>query len=263
MQISLILFPVLAFSVSILHGQSIEVLQKYNAPAANQAVAVDANYFYAISNNMIEKYAISTGKLIRNWQDSTGVFKHLNSGVIKDDKLYCAHSNFPDIPMASSIEIFDPGSLEPVESHSFGLDIGSATWIDWYDGHWYVAFAHYNRFKEDNGMDNRWTQLVKFSPDWHRLEGWLLPGDLIERFDGMSNSGGYITSEGKIYLTGHDDMEVYVLEFPDHGYTLQWTNSLESPFEGQGIAADPENRDIIYGINRSQKMVIKGKVIVE
>lgn len=260
MHISSILIPVIAFSVSILYGQSIKVLQTYNAPAANQAVAVDENYFYAISNTTIEKYDKSTGELIHSWQDSTGIFEHLNSGVIKDGKLYCAHSNFPNIPMASSIEIFDPGSLEPVESHSFGVDIGSATWIDWYDGHWYVAFAHYDRFRDENGKDNRWTQLVKFSPDWHRLEGWLLPADLLERFDGMSNSGGYITSEGKIYLTGHDYKEVYVLEFPDHGYTLRWTNSLESPFEGQGIAADPVNPGIIYGIIRSQKWVIKGKV---
>ena len=241
-------------------GQSLTALRSFQAPAAQQAVAVDDSFFYAIGNRVIEKYEKENGNLVRRWEDRTGVFKHLNSGVVIDGKLYCAHSNFPNIPMASSIEIFDTQTLQPVESHSFGIDIGSATWIDWYKGHWYVAFAHYNRFKDQIGKDNRWTQIVRFSPDWHRQAAWILPDELIDRFGSMSNSGGFIMQEGKIYLTGHDFKEIYEMEFPANGYALIWKRTLPAPFEGQGIAADPGDAEIIYGISRSQKTVIEARI---
>jgi len=251
---------ILIFWFSNLSGQTITQIHEFHAPAAHQAVAVDHQYFYAIGNRIIEKYDKQTGEFFLQWRDSSGIFKHLNSGVIIDGKLYCAHSNFPDIPMASSIEIFDPVSLKPIDSHSFGIDIGSATWIDRYAGYWYVAFAHYNRFKDHTGTDNRWTQLVKFSDQWEKLASWILPSDLLERFDDMSNSGGFIDGSGKIYITGHDYKEVYILEFPPHGYALQWIDTLQAPFEGQGIAADPGQEGIIFGIQRSSKKVVAGKI---
>lgn len=260
MCIRLITFAFILYTTTSLSSQAIDSLDEFTSSAARQAVAVDNRYVYVIANKTIEKHEKSTGKLIQSWQDTTGVFQHLNSGIVKDGYLYCAHSNFPEIPMASSIEIFDCNSLEPVGSHSFGVNIGSATWIDWHDGHWYVAFAQYNRFKELTGRDNRWTQIIKYTSDWQRVSGWILPPDLIQRFDSMSNSGGYITEEGKIYLTGHDFKEVYVLEFPDHGFTLRWIRTLKAPFEGQGIAVDPGNPSILYGIQRSQQKVVKGKI---
>ena len=59
---------------------------------------------------------------------------HLDSGVIVDGKLYCAHSNYPGIPMTSSIEVWDPSTLEHIESHSFGIFRGSCTWVDQLQG---------------------------------------------------------------------------------------------------------------------------------
>src|SRR5690606_6073325 len=137
--------------------------------------------------------------------------------------------------------------------------IGSATWIDFYDGHWYVAFAHYDRFKNENGKDNTWTQLVQFTPDWQRKEGWILPMELIEELGGMSNSGGFISKDGKIFLTGHDFEKVYLLEFPSNGYQLKWTNTFSAPFEGQGIAVDPSDPTIVYGIARSKQLIYKAR----
>lgn len=243
-------------------SQTIDSIGEFSSRAARQAVAVDVGYIYAISNTTIEKMDKITGKPVQSWQDTTNHFQHLNSGVILDGLLYCAHSNYPDIPMVSSIEVFDPETLKPVESHSLGIDIGSATWIDWFEGHWYVAFAHYDRFKDLTGTDNRWTQLVKYSEKWERRGGWILPPELLNRFDRMSNSGGFITSAGQIYVTGHDFKEVYVLEFPPHGYTLKWTKTFPAPFEGQGIAIDPDDPTIIFGIQRSQKKVIRGRLSI-
>lgn len=243
-----------------LTAQMMDSVGVIKAPAAHQAVASDSGYVYAISNTTIEKYDKERGVLVRKWEDTTGIFKHLNSGVVLDGKLYCAHSNFPDIPMASSIEIFDAEDLRPIGSHSFGIDIGSATWLDWYDGHWYVGFAHYYRYREETGKDNAWTQIVKYSPDWERLGGWILPADLLDRFGRMSNSGGIITPEGKIYLTGHDFKELYEMAFPEHGYSLQWIGTIPAPFEGQGISADPGDPSVFYGISRSRREIIKGRL---
>ena len=75
----------------------------------------------------------------------------------------------------------------------------------------------------------------------------------------MSNSGGYITEGGDIIITGHDHKELYRLAFPKMGYTLQWIETWPAPFEGQGIAVDPEDKSVIYGISRSQKKVVKAK----
>ena len=59
--------------------------------------------------------------------------------------------------MVSSIEVFETATLEHVESHSFGIFGGSATWVDRADGHWWVAFAHYAGFgglpDQGTGMD--------------------------------------------------------------------------------------------------------------
>src|SRR5699024_554558 len=126
----------------------VDSLLSFSASAARQAVAVDNEYFYAIDNRTIEKYDKSSGQLVQVWTDTSGFIQHLNSGVIYDGKLYCAHSNYPKLPMKSSIEIFDVRNLEHIGSHSFGIDVGSATWLDIYEGHWYVAFAHYERFEK-------------------------------------------------------------------------------------------------------------------
>jgi len=240
-------------------AQQLDSIKAFDAPAARQAVAVSDNFLFAIDNTTIEQYDKITGEKRHTWKDDSGLLKHLNSGLVWNNKLYCAHSNFPETPMASSIEVFDPATLEPIESYSLGIDIGSATWIDRYEGHWYIAFAHYSANGQEPGKDNRWTQLVKFTDDWQRVGGWIFPKAVFEKFGNMSNSGGYITDGGDIIITGHDHKELYQLAFPKLGYTLQWVDTWPAPFEGQGIAVDPEDKQVVYGISRSQKKIVKAK----
>ena len=211
-------------------------------------------------NTDIVKYTKKQGEQVAVWQDTTGLVHHLNSGIILNGKLYCTLSNYPQAPMASSIEIFDPETLQHTGSHSFGIEIGSATWIDRYDGYWYVAFAHYTGRGSETPKDNRWTQLVKYTADWQRVGAWIFPPELIKRFGDRSNSGGFITDEGSLYITGHDNPEVYQLDFPKMGYTLQWTDTFTAPIEGQGIASDPEDPHSVYWISRQHNQVIKLKI---
>ena len=247
-------------SVSV-SSQQLDSLQAFDAPAARQAVAVSDKHLFAIGNTTIEQYDKTTGEKRLSWKDDSGLLKHLNSGLVWEGKLYCAHSNFPEMPMASSIEVFDPETLAHLESYSLGIDIGTATWLDRYQGHWYVAFAHYSKGAgQEPGKDNSWSQLVKFTDDWQRMGAWIYPKELLERFSGMSNSGGYITEAGDIIITGHDHKELYLLTFPPMGYTLQWLETWSAPFEGQGIAVDSEDASIIYGISRSQRKIVKAKL---
>jgi len=251
------LMPVASFS------QKVEFVKSFSVDNVTQAVAVDESFFYVINNREIIKFDKSMGKQVGIWKDDSGNIKHLNSGVIINDKLYCANSNFPETPMASSIEVFDPVNLQPIESHSIGIDIGSATWIDWHKGFWYVVFVHYNVDSTSGGggepgKSNQWSQLVKYSPDWNRVGGWIFPKDLILKFGTYSNSGGFITSNGDIYATGHDNKELYLLRLPEQGYTLDWITTLPAPFEGQGIAQDPTDSELFYGISRAKSQVIVG-----
>src|SRR5690606_5791423 len=106
-----------------LAAQQLDSLQAFDAPVARQAVAVSDKHLFAIDNITIEQYDKTTGEKRLSWKDDSGLLKHLNSGLVWEGKLYCAHSNFPEIPMASSIEVFDPETLAHLESHSLGIDI--------------------------------------------------------------------------------------------------------------------------------------------
>src|SRR5688500_10982329 len=125
-------------------GQQAKEVRRFEVSQAKQAVAVDKDYFYVINNSSISKHRKNDGKLMASWDGTQeGMLTHLNSGMVIEGKLYCAHSNYPEEPMASSVEVFDTQTLEHIDNHSFGIMTGSATWIDHYQGYWWIGFAHY------------------------------------------------------------------------------------------------------------------------
>jgi outer membrane protein assembly factor BamB len=233
------------------------IIRTYDVPQSRQGVSVDSLHFYVINNSSITKHQKSDGKLVDTWEDEDSLLHHLNSGTIIDGKLFVVNSNYPDFPMASSIEIFDPGTLKHIDNHSFGILNGSATWLDDYDGYMFVAFAHYTGRGSEPGKTNAWTRLVKFDRQWRQIESWIFPQGLITRFESKSSSGGVILQEGKILCTGHDNFEVYLLEFPKKGYTLNWIATLPVGSYGQGIAFEIEgNSELIYGIIKKENKVV-------
>lgn len=240
-------------------AQSFEIEHEYLVPEARQGVAVDKTHFYVVNNSSIIKYTRDKAEEVSEWSDETGTIKHFNSGIILDNKLYCANSNYPESPMASSIEVFDSITLEHIESISLGIYIGSATWLDFYKGFWYIAFAHYTGRGSTEEKTNHWTQLVKFTQDWKREEAWVFPKELLTKFGTRSNSGGIITNSGSIYATGHDNKELYKLEFPALGPTLNWVGTYKIPFEGQGIALGSITNKYLtlFGIVKKENKVIE------
>ncbi|WPP51303.1 hypothetical protein [Catalinimonas niigatensis] len=241
-------------------SQETELIRQYAAPNASQAVAVDNDHFYAIGNQAISKHQKTDGKMIAEWKESEGIIKHLNNGAVIDGLLYCANSNYPESPMASSIEVFDTKTMTHVDSHSLGILIGSATWIDRYDDAWWIGFAHYSNHASSEGKDNRWTTVVKFDDKWQRSEGWIFPKDLVEQFSPSSNSGAVWGKDGKLYCTGHDAQKLYVMQLPDRGYTLEHIETIKIPFEGQGIAWDTADEKVMYGISRKNRQVLVVKL---
>lgn len=235
----------------------VEAVVSFPAAEARQAVAVDAGSFYAINSRSIARYDRKTGARIAAWTEAKdGPIIHLDSGVVVDGKLYTAHSNYPEWPMTSSVEIWDAATLKHVGTHSFGIDRGSLTWIDYRDGTWWGGFANYNRVFDRSPMayGNKYnTQIVRFDADWRVAEAWVLPPELLEKFGDMSNSGGSWGPDGRLWITGHDEPEVYALALPEAGSVLRWVGTAPLDIAGQGVAWDRTQQGVIWGVVRDKE----------
>ena len=248
----LIALPALAQS-----GPRAEEIRRVHAPEASQGVAVDERYLYAIDNRAIGKYDKRTGQPLARWEcERDKPLIHLNSGVVHDGVLWCAHSNFPGVPMTSSIETWDTETLQPASTYSFGIYGGSATWVDLYQDRRFVNFTHYKTDADEAGRDPRWTTLIEFDVDWLRRGAWVYPAEIVSELGSYSISGGVFTPDGKLYCTGHDNAEVYVFTFPKQGSTLVHEDTIPMPMHGQGIALDPSDPNLLYGIDRPQRQIV-------
>ena len=234
---------------------SLEQVGEFVVPEANQGVGVDDNYFYAVDNQTIGKYEKKTGKLVKRWQGpKEGPILHLDSAMLKDGKIYAAHSNYPEWPMTSSLEIFDAATMKHVGTHSFGIQWGSLTWVDWKDGYWWMGFANYDRLLGPNKTPyghKANTLVVKLDPQFKLVESFTLPKALLDKFEDMSNSGGSFGPDGFLYLSGHDPAEIYKVRPPKAGTVLEVVETLPMNIRGQGIAWDRSDKGVIYGIIRA------------
>jgi hypothetical protein len=232
-----------------------ESLAELPVPEANQGVGVDERHFYAVDNRAIGKYDKVTGKLAARWEAPRDApIVHLDSAMLKDGKLYAAHSNYPGWPMTSSVEIFDASTMEHVGAHSFGVRWGSLTWIDWHDGHWWMTFANYDQRigpgqAPYGGKAN--TVVIQMTEGFEPVRSWSLPKEVLDRFDEMSNSGGSWGPDGFLYLSGHDPAEIYKMITPKGGSVLELVEIVPINIRGQGIAWDRSQPGIIYGILRA------------
>jgi len=242
---------------SVLAASTLQQVGEFTVPEANQGVGVDDRFFYAVDNQVIAKYDKKTGRLVAKWQGpKEGPILHLDGAYVRDGKIYCAHSNYPDWPMTSSVEIFDADTLQPVGNHSFGINWGSLTWLDFYDGHWWATFANYDVPYGPNKTPyghKAATQMIKFTADFKYVASWVLPKVLLDKFEKMSNSGGSWGPDGFLYLSGHDPAELYKVRLPRMGSVVELVETLPMNIRGQGIAWDRSERGVIYGIVRATK----------
>jgi hypothetical protein len=242
---------------SVLAASALQQIGEFTVPEANQGVGVDDRFFYAVDNQVIAKYEKKTGRFVAKWQGAKeGPILHLDGAYVRDGKIYCPHSNYPDWPMTSSVEIFDADTLQPAGNHSFGINWGSLTWLDFYDGHWWATFANYDVPYGPNKTPYGYkaaTQMIKFTADFKYVASWVLPKVLLDKFENMSNSGGSWGPDGFLYLSGHDPAELYKVRLPKMGSVLELVETLPMNIRGQGIAWDRSERGVIYGIVRATK----------
>lgn len=233
-----------------------EELRRYPAAEAHQGVAVDAEHFYAISNRAIGKYRKDNGERVVGWEEvKGGRLKHLNAGLVLDGRLFCAHSNFPELPPRSSVEIWRVDSLKHVESIDLSHEQGSLTWVDRRGAFWYACFAEYAKTGDPAN-----TRLVKFDKDWQRLTEWRFPREAVVRFGGSSSSGGAFGPGGYLYFSGHDARELYLVDLPENGAAPVWLGALPVSAPGQAFAWDPAVPGQVFGIERKTREVILGRV---
>lgn len=69
-------------------------------------------------------------------------------------------------------------------------------------------------------------------------------------------SGGAIGPGGFLFVTGHDEKELCVLEFPAAGSTLRWVATIPMTAEGQAFAWDPVEPGVIHLILKGARQVI-------
>jgi hypothetical protein len=231
-------------------------IAQFNIPGASQGVAVDRDYFYAVDNRAIAKYRKDSGEFVNRWEDRAGDhFIHLDSAVAVDGKIYAAHTNWPQLPVNSSVEIWNAGTMKHIRTHTFDRpELGWLTWLDFHDGHWWGTFAHYDLagpggMPYGGGKAN--TLLARLDQDWNICKFWRFPAQLLDKFGAMSNSGGSWGPDGFLYLTSHDLAEVYQIKLPADGSVLEMAKMLPLNIRGQGIAWDRHQGNVLYGIIRA------------
>src|SRR3989344_3514330 len=202
-----------------------ETLSRLPAPEANQGVAVDPAFIYAVDNSTIAKYDRATGQKVAAWAGDPATSPPLNSCAVMGPELVCASSNYPSMPMQGSVEVFDPAAMTHLRSIAIAPQPGSLTWVDRRadgGGGW---FAHYDGRRGPAGA-----------------------------------SGGAGGADGRLYVTGHDLPEVYVLELPRIGSVLKHVATIPVAVEGQAIAFDRSADRVLFGISRAKREVVAMKL---
>lgn len=245
-------------------GWRFEEQGRFRAEEARQGTAADGEHVYVISNHDLGKYRKTTRERVATWGCPEGEpLIHLNAGVVHEGRLYCAHSNYPGVPHTGSVEIWDPATLAHVGSVSLGRTDGSLTWVDRREGKWLACFVHYAKRGGEPGRGPEWTRLVEYDDAWRPTgRGWVFPPDLLAYFGarGYSVSGGAIGPGGRLFVTGHDEPELCVLEFPAAGPVLRWVASIPVPAEGQAFSWDPVEPGVVHLILKRTREVITGRV---
>lgn len=232
-------------------------LRVYEAPDARQGVAADAEHFYAVNNTVVAKHELPSGRLVDRWAGQpNGPIRHLNSCLADAARLWCANSNYPATPMASSIEVFDTKTLDHAESHSLGLlDEGSLAWFDRYRAGWIAGFAHYDGSGGVSFKNHTFSSIVTFDAEWRRTGGWLFPASVLERMAPYAASGGAIGPDGWLYLLGHDRPEMYVVGRPKMGPTLVHVATVDLEAEGQAFSWAQDGSRTIFTIDSRKRLV--------
>lgn len=235
-------------------------VRRLPARDADQGVASEGRYLYAVSNRALAKIDAGSGRQVARWEGDPAHFKHMNSCTVDEGTLVCAASNYPDVPMESRIERFDARSLAHLSTWSLGHGYGSLTWAMRHDGGWWACFANYDARGGEPGRDHRFTTLVRYDRNWRELAQWRFPDAVLERMAPRSASGGVWGADGLLYVTGHDRPELYALRVPPEGGTMELAAIITLPTGGQAIAWDARTPRLLWSIERKTRELVASRI---
>lgn len=238
---------------------AIEV-RRLPAPEAHQGVAADRHSAYAIDNSSVARYDKASGRRVAIWNGDRARFKHLNSCIVRRKQLVCAASNYPDVPMASTVLWFDAATLTLQSVRTLAPGYGSLTWLDWREGSWWAGFAHYDGKGGEPGRGHGQTVVVRYTPAFAVRSTYRFPPSVLARFAPYSTSGGAWGEDGLLYVTGHDRPELYVLRAPREGDLLEHVATIATPTGGQAIGWDKQDRRLLWSIERKRTELVASRV---
>lgn len=202
-----------------------------------QGVATSAKYIFIIYNNLIEKYDKCTFELLDKIVPNA---QHLNHGVIKDKVLYCI-----DNPLngANVIHMFNIDTMHyqgPVDMVDYSYN-GVLSSIDFYYSKWWCLYTFY----EDLIYK---THLVVFDENWDVLRSWSFP---IKIFDMIKpyNLSNIAWNRNVLYCTAHRTSDIYMFKVFTTTDKVTYIGKMASNIDGQGIAWDKSDYNILYGLN--------------
>jgi hypothetical protein len=251
----------LAIALLLTVGEPALAIIRWPAAEARQGAVADHRHVYAIGNNEIGKYDKRTGRRLGGWTGDKTLFPHINSCSIDKRRLVCAASNYPAVPMASSVEVFEAGRVRHIASHSLPPVPGSLTWIERRKGGgWWAGFANYDARGGAPGRDHRSTFLAVLDERFVPISSWLLPQSVLERLAPYSMSGGSWAQDGLLYVSGHDRPEVYALRIPAAGTVLEHVGTLPTANEGQAVTWDPAEPRLLWSIARRDRALVSTRL---
>jgi len=236
------------------------VVQRLATEEATQGVAVDDHYVYAVGDNVIGKYDKVSGRRVARFTGDLALYPHMNSCVVTAAELVCAASNYPSVPMASVVEVFDTATLAHKRTVPLPPMPGSLTWIERHDGAWWAALANYDGKGGDPTRDHRWTVLLRLDDQFRPVASWLFPLAVLDRFTPRSCSGGSWGDDGLLYVTGHDLPELYALRLPLAGTRLELVATIGLPTGGQAIAWEHGDKRRLWTIDRATKAAVASTI---
>lgn len=226
-----------------------------SAPEARQGVASDGLYLYAIDNSTIGKYRIADGELIARFEGSDADFPHLNSCAVVAGELACAASNYPATPHRGTVEYFRLGDLAHLRTQELPENPGSLTVFgDGPAGRWAV-FANYDGKGGVAGQDHTATIYAELGSDYRVARSWRLPATVLSRLAPYSVSGADWSDGKRLFVSGHDKPEIYVLTLPEAGDVLRHIATIATPTRGQAIDLDPDRHLFLWAIDRKSRTI--------
>lgn len=243
---------------------SFQLINTYtNVKDARKGVVADTEYFFAINTTSISKYDIRTGIHLKsiNFEDHPRI-RNLTGGVIVNNRLYVANAPETDKHRQNTIEVFTKDLVYLYNINVTG-NTGSLTWIDYYDGKWWGCFAHFNDQVRYTAMvefyhPNPNLEIIPHQKDlvnWHVKDRWFFPHKVSECFKPYSCMGGSFGPDGKLYVTGNNKNELYVLNFNQYSPIMALDHTKNVDIEGKGICWDRE-RGLLYGTGRNESVFI-------